>query len=165
MRVADLMITPPIAVPPHATVRQAARRMDREAVGCVLVAEGDTLHGILTDRDLVVRALAPSATPESPVSEFMSAPAVTVDVADDLEAAYQVFRRTGVRRLPVLDGHRLVGLLAVDDLFLDVLQRLSDLLGPLSFSVLREGSAGPGPAAHRPIPSGARHDTPVEHRR
>ncbi|MEU9126909.1 CBS domain-containing protein [Kitasatospora sp. NPDC048540] len=154
MRVADLMITPPIAVLPTATVRQAARRMDEEAVGCVLVAEDATLHGVLTDRDLVVRALAPGADPETPVFEFMSAPAVTVDVTDDLETAYRVLRRTGVRRLPVLDGARLVRLLAVDDLFLDVLQRLSDLLGPLSFSALREGSAGPGPAAH-PDPLGS----------
>ncbi|MFJ1708880.1 cyclic nucleotide-binding/CBS domain-containing protein [Kitasatospora sp. NPDC088346] len=165
MRVADLMITPPIAVRPSATVRQAARRMEEEAVGCVLVADHATLQGILTDRDLVVRALAPGADMETPVSDFMSAPAVTVAATDDLETAYRAFRRTGVRRLPVLDGPRLVGLLAVDDLFLDVLQRLSDLLGPVSFSALREGSAGPGPAVHPPIPSGARHDTPVEHRR
>ncbi|WP_371494693.1 CBS domain-containing protein [Kitasatospora sp. NBC_00374] len=88
----------------------------------------------------------------------MSAPAVTVDATDDLETAYRAFRRAGVRRLPVVDRHRLVGLLAVDDLFLDVSQHLSDLLGPLSFSALREGSAGPGPAAHPPISSGARHD-------
>ncbi|MFI6445676.1 cyclic nucleotide-binding/CBS domain-containing protein [Kitasatospora sp. NPDC050543] len=152
MRVADLMITPPIAVLPGATARQAARRMDDESVGCVLVAEDHTLRGIVTDRDLVVRAVAPGADLEAPVAEFMSAPAVTVDVTDDLAAAYRAFRRTGVRRLPVLDGHRLVGLLAVDDLFLDVLQRLSDLLGPVSFSTLREGSAGPGIAGTPPDP-------------
>lgn len=144
MRVGDLMITPPVTVPPRATVRQAAGRMDDEAVGCVLVADHEVLHGIVTDRDLVVRALAADADPQTRVSELMSAPAVTVDVTEDLAAAYRAFRRTGVRRLPVLDGDRLVGLLAVDDLFLDVLQRLCDLLGPVSWSALREGSPGPG---------------------
>ncbi|MFJ6140683.1 cyclic nucleotide-binding/CBS domain-containing protein [Kitasatospora sp. NPDC092286] len=109
MRIADVMITPPVTVPPRATARQAARRVETEAVGCVLVAGDDTLHGVVTGRDLAVRVLSTGTDPETPVSEFMSAPAVTVDATDDLEAAYRVFRRTGVRRLPVLDGHRPVG--------------------------------------------------------
>ncbi|MFJ2782013.1 cyclic nucleotide-binding/CBS domain-containing protein [Kitasatospora sp. NPDC087315] len=109
MRIADVMITPPVTVPPRATARQAARRVETEAVGCVLVAGDDTLHGVVTDRGLAVRVLSTGTDPETPVSEFMSAPAVTVDATDDLEAAYRVFRRAGVRRLPVLDGHRPVG--------------------------------------------------------
>jgi CBS domain-containing protein len=144
MRVADLMITPPVTVTPQTTARQAALRMDQEAVGCVLVAEKDTLRGVVTDRDLAVRLLATAGEPDTPVSRVMSAPAVTVDVADDVDEAYRAFRRSGVRRLPVLDGDRLVGLLSVDDLLLDVLQRLFDLLGPVSWSALREGSPGPG---------------------
>jgi len=153
MRVADLMITPPVTVSPEATARRAARRMDDEAVGCVLVTEDGNLRGIVTDRDLVLRALAAGAEPDIPVSELMSAPAVTVDVTDDIEAAYRAFRRSGVRRLPVLDGHRLVGLLAVDDLFLDVLQRLFDLLGPVSWSALREGGPDTAGTPIRPLRS------------
>jgi signal-transduction protein with cAMP-binding, CBS, and nucleotidyltransferase domain len=118
--------------------------MAEEAVGCVLVAGPDGVRGVLTDRDLALRVLAAGLAPDTPVSELMSAPVTTVDAADDLGTAYRVFRRKGVRRLPVLDGGRLVGLLSVDDLFLDVLQRLEDLLGPLSWSTLREGAAGPG---------------------
>ncbi|MGE7434284.1 CBS domain-containing protein [Kitasatospora sp. NPDC001175] len=156
MRVADLMTAPPVTVTPHTTARDAARRMDEEAVGCVLVAEGGTLHGVLTDRDLVVRALARNADPATRVSELMSAPVVTLDTTDDLAAAYRAFRRTGVRRLPVLDGYRLAGVLTIDDLFLDVLQNLADLLGPVSWSALREGSPGPGPA----IPPAAVRSTP-----
>jgi CBS domain-containing protein len=120
--------------------------MDEQQVGCVLVAEYGTLSGILTDRDLVIRALAQGAAPDTPVSELMSVPAATVDASDDLDIAYRTFRRTGVRRLPVLDAHRLVGVLTIDDLFCDVLQHFADLLGPVSVSALREGGAGPGTA-------------------
>ncbi|MEU9047782.1 MULTISPECIES: CBS domain-containing protein [unclassified Kitasatospora] len=148
MRITDLMTTPPVTVTPRATARDAAREMSEQQVGCVLVAEHETLHGILTDRDLVVRALAQGTAPDAPVSELMSAPAVTVDTTDDLDAAYRAFRRTGVRRLPVLDGHRLVGVLTIDDLFRDVLQHLADLLGPVSISALRESGPGPGAAEH-----------------
>ncbi|WP_329560487.1 CBS domain-containing protein [Kitasatospora sp. NBC_01266] len=139
MKVSELMATPPVTVPPQATARLAALRMTEEAVGCVLVAEDDRLLGIVTDRDLVVRSVAGAAEPDAPVTELMSASVVTVDAADDLDSAYRTLRRSGVRRLPVLDGHRLVGLLAVDDLLLDVLSRLFDLLGPVSWSAMREG--------------------------
>lgn len=146
MRVAELMTAPPVTVAPTASVRDAARRMDDQEVGCVLVADRGALVGVLTDRDLVVRWLAARADQSARVTEVMSAPPVTLDADDDLDSAYRAFRRTGVRRLPVLAGARLVGVLAIDDLFLDVLQRLADLLGPVSWSALREGSAGPGAA-------------------
>ncbi|WP_406259854.1 hypothetical protein OH779_01380 [Actinacidiphila glaucinigra] len=62
-----------------------------------------------------------------------------MDVTDDIIAdAYRTFRRCGVRRLPVLEGHRLVGVPTVDDLFLDVFQHLADLLGPVAGTVLKE---------------------------
>ncbi|WP_245984319.1 CBS domain-containing protein [Streptomyces tateyamensis] len=137
------MTTPPVVVAPRTAARQAALRMDDEAVGCLLVAEGEHLCGILTDRDLAILTLGRGLAPDTPVSEFMSTPVVTLDVADDLETAYRLFRRSGLRRLPVLDGERPVGLLAVDDLFRDVLQRLADLLGPISWSVLRDDHPGP----------------------
>ncbi|MER5642757.1 CBS domain-containing protein [Kitasatospora sp. NPDC002227] len=146
MRVAELMTTPPVTVVPGAPVRDAARRMAEGRVGCVLVTDRGALRGVLTDRDLVVRWAAAGGDPSVTVGEIMSTPAVTVDADDDLAAAYRAFRRTGVRRLPVVEGARLAGVLTIDDLFLDVLQHLADLLGPVSWSALREGSAGPGPA-------------------
>ncbi len=138
MKVSALMTAPPVTVSPQASAQQAALRMAEQAVGCVLVAEHDRLQGILTDRDLVVRAMAGGLHPETPVTELMSTPVSTVAATDDIDTAYGAFRRGGVRRLPVLDGDRLVGVLAIDDLFRDVLQRLADLLGPVSWSVLRD---------------------------
>ncbi|GAA2796262.1 CBS domain-containing protein [Kitasatospora paracochleata] len=152
MRVAELMSAPPVTVPPTASVRDAARRMAAAEVGCVLVADREALRGVLTDRDLAVRWLAADADPDPtvPVAAVMSSPAVTVGAEEDLSAAYRAFRRTGVRRLPVVDGTRPVGVLAIDDLFLDVLQHLADLLGPVSWSALREGPAGPGRTGSTP---------------
>lgn len=138
MKVSALMTTPPVTVSDQATAAEAAVRMTEEAVGCVMVTEGDTLCGILTDRDIVVRGVACASGPDEPVARLMSTPVVTVSAADDLDVAYQLYRREDIRRLPVLDGGRLVGVLAIDDLFADALQRLADLLGPLSWSALRE---------------------------
>lgn len=142
MRIADLMTAPPVTVTPGATADEAARRMDEQQVGCLLVADRGVLCGVLTDRDLVVRGLARGAGPDTPVSELMSVPGITVDAASAPDAAYRAFRRTGVRRLAVLDGRQVVGVLSIDDLFQDVLFHLADLLGPVSWSALREGSPG-----------------------
>ncbi|MCC2274411.1 CBS domain-containing protein [Streptomyces sp. ET3-23] len=132
------MTTPPVTVGMRATAQEAARRMEEQAVGCVLVTEEGTLRGIVTDRDIAVRAVARAAGGEAPVAGLMSAPVITVGASDDLERAYHLFRRHDIRRLPVLDGGRPVGILAIDDLFCDALQRLADLLTPLSWSALRE---------------------------
>ncbi|OLZ69021.1 histidine kinase, partial [Streptomyces sp. IMTB 2501] len=112
------------------------------AVGSVLVVEDGALHGIVTDRDLALRGIGGGLDPTARVDAVMSVKAVTVEAGDDLQVAYRTFRRTGVRRLPVLDAERVVGVLTIDDLLLDVFRRLADLLGPVTWSVLQEP---PGP--------------------
>ncbi|WP_225813825.1 CBS domain-containing protein [Streptomyces spinosus] len=148
MKVAEVMTAPPVCVAPHVTLAEAARRMAEHGVGSVLVVDGGTLRGIVTDRDLAVRGLGGGLSSRARVDEVMSSQVVSVEPADDLQRAYLMFRRTGVRRLAVLDGGRVVGVLTVDDLFLDVFRRLADLLGPVAFSVLHEP---PGP----PVETGA----------
>lgn len=138
MKVSALMTAPPVTVGLRATAREAALRMEEQAVGCVLVTEGGRLHGILTDRDIALRAVAHATGYEAPVAGTMSSPVITVDASDDLECAYHLFRRHDIRRLPVLDDGRPVGILTIDDLFCDALQRLADLLTPVSWSALRE---------------------------
>ncbi|MEY9877577.1 CBS domain-containing protein [Streptacidiphilus sp. MAP12-33] len=145
MRVSDVMNAPTVTVGPGDTVRQAAVCLDTHGVGCVLVTVDGVPLGVVTDRDLAVRALATGLEPQAPVSLVMSEPVVTLDAEADLAEAYRMFRRSGVRRLPVVSGGRLVGLLAVDDLFLDVFQRYADLLGPVSWSALRDGPLDEGP--------------------
>ncbi|MGW2747387.1 CBS domain-containing protein [Streptomyces sp. NPDC001450] len=151
MKVSEVMTAPPVCVAPHASLLEATRRMTESAVGSVLVVEGGVLRGIVTDRDLAIRGLGGGLGREAPVDTVMSAEVVTVGADDDLQVAYRTFRRTGVRRLPVLDGDRVVGVLTIDDLFLDVFRRLADLLGPVAWSVLQEP---PGP----PSAVGARCD-------
>ncbi|MFJ7904697.1 CBS domain-containing protein [Streptomyces sp. NPDC096198] len=143
MKVSEVMTAPPVCVAPDATLVEVARLMAESAVGSVLVVEDGALHGIVTDRDLVVRGLGGGLDARARADAIMSARVVTVEAVEDLEAAYRAFRRTGVRRLPVLDAGRVVGVLAIDDLFLDLFRRFADLLGPVAWSVLQEP---PGPS-------------------
>ncbi|MFD5515443.1 CBS domain-containing protein [Streptomyces sp. NPDC127066] len=150
MKVSDVMTAPPVCVAPDATLAEVAGQMAGHAVGSVLVVEDGVLRGIVTDRDLAVRGVGGGLDPGARVDTVMSPPAVTVDADDDLQVAYRTFRRTGVRRLPVLDASRMVGVLTVDDLLLDVFRRLTDLLGPVAWSILQEGPKPPSPARSRP---------------
>ncbi|WP_405876898.1 CBS domain-containing protein [Streptomyces sp. NBC_01136] len=142
MKVSEAMSAPAVVVTPQTALAEAARQMDEHGVGSVLVVESGALRGIVTDRDLAVRGLGRGLDAQARVEEVMSPQVVTVDVSDDVHTAYRTFRRSGMRRLPVLYGHRPVGMLTVDDLLLDVFQRLGDLLGPVAWSVLEEP---PGP--------------------
>ncbi|MGW2643036.1 CBS domain-containing protein [Streptomyces sp. NPDC001348] len=149
MKVSEVMTAPPVAVAPRAALVEAARWMAESAVGSVLVVEDGALRGIVTDRDLAVRGMGGGLDPHTRVEAVMSAPVVVLDADDGLEVAYRTFRRTGVRRLPVLDGGRVVGVLTIDDLFLDVFRQLADLLGPVAWSVLHEP---PGPPSAAGVP-------------
>ncbi|MER6331478.1 CBS domain-containing protein [Streptomyces sp. NPDC001034] len=140
--VGRLMTAPPVTVAPDATLAEATRRMAETAVGSLLVVEDSAVLGIVTDRDLALRGLGEGLPLDSRIDAVMSPRVVTLDAGDEIHAAYRTFRRTGVRRLPVLDDGRLVGVLTLDDLLLDVFRRLADLLGPVAWSVLREP---PGP--------------------
>ncbi|MER6126401.1 CBS domain-containing protein [Streptomyces sp. NPDC001795] len=142
MKVSEVMSAPAVAVPPQTSLAEAARQMDEYGVGSVLVVEGGALRGIVTDRDLAVRGLGNGLDTEARVDAVMSPQVITLDVSDDIHVAYRTLRRAGVRRLPVRDGHRVVGMLTVDDLLLDVFQRMADLLGPVAWSILEEP---PGP--------------------
>ncbi|MEU9386863.1 CBS domain-containing protein [Streptomyces sp. NPDC048279] len=149
MKVSEAMIAPPVHVDPGVSLKEVTEWMTERGVGSVLVVKDGQLCGIVTDRDLALRGLGGGLAPDSTVDAVMSPEVVTVDADDDLRAAYRTFGRTGVRRLPVLDGGSLVGVLTIDDLFLDVFRQLADLLGPVAWSVLQEPpgppSAGGGP--------------------
>ncbi|GGI94580.1 CBS domain-containing protein [Streptomyces brasiliensis] len=148
MKVSDVMSAPAVSVAPHASLAEVIREMGDFGVGSVVVAEEGKPRGIVTDRDLAVRGLGEGLGPGARAEDVMSPQLVTVDVSDDLHVAYRTFRRAGVRRLPVLDGRQVVGVLTIDDLLLDVFQRLADLLGPVAWSILEEP---PGPPSAVPI--------------
>jgi CBS domain-containing protein len=116
-RVADVMANDPIVCPPGTTVQDAARRMRDADVGNVLVGEGSTVEGIVTDRDIVVRALAEGRDPASTtVGEICSGATVTVAPDDAIDRAVQLMREHAVRRLPVVEGGRAVGVVSIGDL-------------------------------------------------
>ncbi len=114
--VRDHMTADPVYLESSATIRDAARAMRDHNFGSVPVVEGGALVGMLTDRDIVIRAVADGAGAESPISAVMSGDVVTVGVDDDLEEVRRTLSSHALRRVPVVDGESLVGILALGDL-------------------------------------------------
>jgi CBS domain-containing protein len=121
---------------PERTIREAAALMEQAGVGSLAVIDGDDLVGIVTDRDLVRRALAPGLSPEARVDGVMSAPVITISADADLHDAFPLFRENAVRRLGVVRDGRFVGMLSVDDLLVDLAADLIDLTRPVAAEVL-----------------------------
>jgi CBS domain-containing protein len=105
------------ACEPNATVADAAKVMAQEDVGPVPIVEDGRLIGIVTDRDIVVRVVAEGRDPNATtVSEIASTKLVTVSPDDELDEALKLLAERQIRRLPVVEGDRLVGIVAQADI-------------------------------------------------
>ncbi|WP_327043488.1 CBS domain-containing protein [Microbispora sp. NBC_01189] len=131
MKIRDVMSTPVVVVPPVTPVRDVARHMDYSGVGCVVVSEGQGVLGVVTDRDLTLRVLARGGDGDAPVGQVMSERPVVLRPGDEVEVAFDTFRRHSFRRLPVADEEGVVGMLTLDDLLLQMHQLTADLLTPV----------------------------------
>lgn len=118
MQVKDVMSTNVATVTTEDTVDVAARLLSRRNVGALPVTGADgRLRGILTDRDIVLRCVAASFDPAlTRVRQIMTAHPVSLLPEDDAESAYAMMARRQIRRLPVTENGRPVGMLSLGDL-------------------------------------------------
>ena len=117
MLVKELMSTDPIFCTPDTPLDDVARLMTENDCGAIPVCLDRHVVGIVTDRDIVTRGLARGGDPHSvPVSEVMTHNLRVVREDDPIERALQIMESGHVRRLPVVQGPALVGLLSMTDL-------------------------------------------------
>ncbi|MFE1527535.1 CBS domain-containing protein [Streptomyces rochei] len=119
--VRDIMTDHPVTVEPLTSVTAVARVMRDRDLGAVLVTDGDELRGLVTDRDLVIRAVAEGGDPERTTVAGVCSDEelVTVRPDDELERAVELMREHAVRRVPVVDDGRPVGIVSLGDLALE----------------------------------------------
>ena len=117
MKVRDVMSKDVQVARPGDTLQDVAARMAAGDFGFMPVADGDTLIGTITDRDIAVRAVAGGAACTSPVVEYISRDPHTARADDDLKTVLDAMGTKQIRRLPVLDkDDRLVGVVSLGDL-------------------------------------------------
>lgn len=147
MRTIDRIHRSAVGVRPDNTIRQAAALMEQAGVGALAVIDDERLAGIVTDRDLVRRALARGLPDDARVDGVMSSPVLTIEATADAHDAFGLFRTHAVRRLAVVSGGKFVGMLTVDDLLIGLATDLADLARPVTAEVLFAHHDSPLPAA------------------
>ena len=116
MKVRELMTKQPTTVEPDTTLGEVAVLMKQEDCGSIPVVEGGRLVGIVTDRDIVVKCIAEGKDPNSlRASDLAQGKPVTIGADDSAEETLRTMAKYQVRRLPVIDGHQLVGIVAQAD--------------------------------------------------
>jgi signal-transduction protein with cAMP-binding, CBS, and nucleotidyltransferase domain len=114
-----------VTVPPSATCVEIADAMDLNTVGCVVVTEDDRPIGIITDRDLMCRLVAADRDPDKTIaSDVMTPDVITASRNDESGKLLSLMAELGVRRLPLVQHGKLVGLVSIDDVLIDVSSHL-----------------------------------------
>jgi CBS domain-containing protein len=136
MKVTDLALREPVVVGCDATVSVTADLMASSGVGAVIVVDGETPVGIVTDRDIVTRGVAHQYPMDGRIDGLMSMGLIALDADDDLEDILHVFGHHAVRRIPVVAHDRVVGIVALDDVLVSIASEFNDLAKVLAAQIM-----------------------------
>ncbi|MBI2864571.1 MAG: CBS domain-containing protein [Chloroflexi bacterium] len=153
MQIRDIMGKELYYASPTSTVRDVAQIMLRHNIGALPICNGNKLMGIVTDRDLAIECCTANVDPQTAqISEFMTVNPVTARPDMDLKDACELMAKEQIRRLPVVDGGKLVGVISLGDLavslpgdpaVLDALARISVPCRVQNQAFLGKAAGGP----------------------
>ena len=116
----EVMTKNPKTVSADSTATQAARIMRDSGIGDVIVVDGKRICGIVTDRDITVRAMAEGKDPsQMKVTELCSRELVTLKPDDPVDTAVKLMRDKSLRRVPIVEGEKPVGVVSIGDLAIE----------------------------------------------
>jgi CBS domain-containing protein len=117
MDVKDVMVKEVITVNPDTKIRDAVELMNKNEIGCLVVTRKGKPVGIMTERDVLKKIVCQSKDPEQTrVSEIMSKPLIVGRVDMDWREAAKLMLDRNIKKLPILDGEKLVGLVTLTDI-------------------------------------------------
>ena len=114
-KVRDFMTRGVLTIDSEKTILEAAELMSQKEVGDVVVLKGEIPRGIVTERDFVRRVVAKKTPLDAKISDVMTKPLITISPDASLKEAARKMVNSGIRRLPVLKQHKLVGIIVVSD--------------------------------------------------
>jgi CBS domain-containing protein len=141
MLIRECLRKAPVTVPPECTVEEAAGLMETHEVGSLLVVSGGELLGIVTDRDIVIRAVSTGQPLGTHVSTVMSENPTVIQGSVDVFEAFKILKDAGVRRLPVLEDSEIAGIITVDDLLVFLVFELGAVVSPVAGEIFRPKNA------------------------
>ena len=114
--VKDIMTNQIISVDSSASVNDAAKRMEDSDVGAIIVMEGNEPRGIITNRDFAIKIAAHAYPIDTPARRVMSTPIITIGPDENISKAVDLMSTRKIRRLPVIDDDKVIGIVTASDL-------------------------------------------------
>jgi len=137
LKVEDAMVKEVITIDEKSMIKEAADVMNRFEIGCLIVTKNRKAVGILTERDLLTRVVSQTKNPrKTKVETVMSKPLIVVEPDMDLEEAAKLMFKLKIKKLPVVENGRLIGLVTLTDLarfqpqMIRILKKLSKQMAP-----------------------------------
>lgn len=146
MSALEMIHRPAVTIDAGSTISMAAQQMEQAGVGCLCVVDANALVGIVTDRDLVRRAMARGLPADTRVDSIMTSPPISVAATADMKAVFDTFRQHALRRLPIVDADGVRGLITVDDILVVLSRQLEDVVRPVTAELLFAQHDSPVPA-------------------
>lgn len=129
------MTSDPTWIDASETVDKAAQQLAKEDIGALPICQDGKLTGVITDRDIVVKVIAKGQDPTTvKVGDLAQGEAVTIGADDSIDELVKTMREHDVRRLPVIDGTDLVGVVAQADVAVELGDRAGELVADISAS-------------------------------
>ena len=116
MTIADVMTKSVISVDASLTINESAKMMEDAKVGAVIVMENNTPVGIVTDRDFAIKVVAHAYNITTPVKQIMSSPLFSINSDESVRTAADLMHDRGIRKLPVIDNEKIVGIITATDI-------------------------------------------------
>ena len=139
MRISDVMTTDLITCESTASVTECASLMKKFNIGACLITQNNKLAGIMTDRDIVLRLVAENISPsESKCKDFMTQSPVTITPDTDIHLAASIMAEHQIRRLPVVQDDKLVGICTLGDLAVEATPEAEAVLEQVSKPIRKE---------------------------
>ncbi len=115
-KVCDAMTSMPVTVSHNATIQECAKLMSKESVGSLLIQEGNSLKGIITDEDIVHEIIAKGIDPKkTTVDKHMATKLITISPEKDIFDAVTLMMEKDIKQLPVMNGKKMIGILTLKD--------------------------------------------------
>src|SRR5690606_28937698 len=133
-----------VVLGPRVPVFEAARAIENNNIGAVVVQDKGEVVGIVTDRDLAVRVVGRGLDPKTtPIADVMASPVATLSPSDSQLDAVRLMHERNIRRIPLVDRGRLVGIVTLDDLLIDEAAPIDELASVVAAQIGEGGPTAP----------------------
>ncbi len=131
-----------VTIAPDQPIAEACRLLQEKNVGCVVAVEGDTVQGIITDRDIALKVIGEKKNPQqTTVREIMSPNPTCISVTKSLHDLTTLMHTHHVRRVPIVDsGDKVVGIVTLDDLLILLGDEMADMGKGIAGALFRKPS-------------------------